>query len=238
MGVSAVVVVFGMSGHGKDTLADMIAQEIGRERVLRCAFADPLKTAAQHLVGMPREVAYGDQKIKATWRAYDRTARQWLQIIGTEIGRLMIHPDVWIDRLADLVRAQPDEILAAVVSDGRFWNERGELRAKLDGKVRVRNVLIWRAGVPLLGRPPTLPWRIAAFLTGLPVVRHVLRATGPGPVVVMHPSEAEVWAMRRAQADGDPLFEDVVANNGTLEDLRAKAREIASAVMSAEVEAR
>jgi hypothetical protein len=231
MGLLTVVVVFGMSGHGKDTLADMIAQEIGTSRVLRCAFADPLKSAAQHLVGMPREVAYGNQQIKATWRVYGKTARQWLQIIGTEIGRIMIDPNVWVDRLADVVLSQPDQIVVAIVSDGRFWNELSGLRSRLPG-VDVRNVMVHRSGVPLLGRPPTFVWRAASFLTGLPGVRHLLRAFGSGPVSVLHQSEAELWEMQRIYDSGDKgLFDEYVANDGTLEHLRAHAKRIVDAIV-------
>jgi hypothetical protein len=231
-GVQAVVVVFGGSGHGKDALSDMIADAIGRDRTLRCAFADPLKMVAMQLVGMPRDVAYGSQQVKLAWTKYGRTAREILQVIGTEIGRNMFDQSIWVDGLAGLVRSQPSAINAAVVSDGRFWNER-ELGKRLEMiglGIPVRLVLVWRPCAPDLGLPPTLSNRIKARLGSLPVVRHLLGLLGVKPPKLMHPSEAQVWDMRQRVQRGEKLFDDVVVNDGTLEDLREKAKKIAAGV--------
>lgn len=230
--MQTVIVCFGGSGHGKDVLSDMIADEIGRQVTLRCAFADPLKTVAKHLVGMPHEVAYGSQAAKLAWKKYGRTGREILQVIGTEVGRVMFDKSIWVDGLAEVVKSQPPEIKAAVVSDGRFWNER-ELDQRLPG-VLVLRVLVWRPSAPDLGLPPTLGNRIKTRLLGLPLIRHALGLFGVKPPKLMHPSEAEVWDMRQRTQRGEKLFDDFVVNDGTLEDLRAKAMKIARSALGQE----
>jgi len=145
------VVVFGNSANGKDTFADALARRLegsGRGMALRCAFADPLKEAARHLIGIPSCVSYGRAAVKEHTFFYAKTARHWLQWLGTEIGRMQIHPDVWVHRLAD--RGLEADSRYVVVSDGRFENERIGLREYLAGRGQVFNVLIHRpsAGIP------------------------------------------------------------------------------------------
>lgn len=224
----AVIIVFGGSGHGKDTLADMVADELGRDRVLRCAFADPLKSIAMQLFGMPREVAYGSQEAKLSWKKYGFSARQILQMVGTEGGRDLYSHYLWVDGLAELIKSQPMDMKFAVVSDGRFYTER-ELGDRIPD-VQTRLVLVWRPSAPNLGLPPTFWNRIRARLTNLPGVRHLLNGLGIKTPKLMHQSESEVWSMRQRAMRGERLFHDVVVNDGTLEDLRAKAREIATSV--------
>ena len=53
----------GNSGAGKDTAADMVADQakMGGVQALRMAFADPIKVIADHLLGIPLETSYGTQ---------------------------------------------------------------------------------------------------------------------------------------------------------------------------------
>lgn len=133
-----VFVLFGNAGAGKDTVGKMISDyyrgvlDIGdgksivhdsktNNAVITC-FAAALKTAAWHLVGIPEAVSYGTQEDKAKTFYYGKSARHWLQWIGTEVGRNGIHPDVWVERTASFIRQQrhPE---AVIVTDGRFENE-------------------------------------------------------------------------------------------------------------------
>lgn len=240
----AVIVVYGGSGHGKDVLSDMIAEALdptckrdaveGRmqgESALRCAFADPLKQIAQ-ILGMPREVAYGNQKVKLEWNRWGLTGRQVLQVIGTEWVRTTLGPGAWVDALSDMLLKQPERVKFAIVSDGRFMSER-ELDKRLPG-VRVLKVLVWRPSAPDLGLPPTLGNRIKTRLANLPIIRSILGLFGVKPPKLMHPSEAEVWDMRQRTQRGEQLFDDFVVNNGTLEDLREKAKKIARSALGQE----
>jgi hypothetical protein len=232
--VEAVVICFGNSGHGKDALANMIAEELraqhGSDSVLRCAFADPLKAVAMLLFAMPREIAYGSQQDKLTWKKYGFSARELLQKVGTEGGRRLYSEHLWVDGLAASILSQPKDVRFAVGSDGRFWSER-DLKDRLPG-VPVRLVLVWRPSAPDLGAPPTFANRFTAGLMSLPVVRHVLGLVGIKPRKLMHQSESEVWEMRQRARAGERLFDDFVVNDGTLDDLRNHARRIAQETVS------
>lgn len=213
------VVIFGQASHGKDTLANMIAEEYGRDHVFRCAFADPLKDAAEVLIGIPRDVLYGPSELRNTYTIYGKTVRHWLQWVGTQVGREGVSPLLWVDRLGAKARASRKTFV--VVSDGRFPNERLKFKSALQSEA-VWNILIHRSSVQDLGKPPTLGWRIASFLTSLPIVRRFVK-----PVVLMHESEAVIWKAKHDHFDARAkLFDDVVINNGTPEDLRQEARRI------------
>ena len=236
--MKALVLVSGFAGHGKDTFADLFAQAWGADKVHRCAFAGPVKTVAMALVGMPREIAYGNQAARAAWTAYRRDARTWLQIVGTEVGRTMADPNVWLDRLADEIVALHEsgsEKEVAAVSDTRFLNERDDFPAILQRRIPglvVKRAMIFRPQVKTLGVPPTLRNHVVAFLTGLPVVRHLRRAVGSGePVKLMHPSESGVWEMQRLIHAGDKTFDRFVVNSkDNTDDLRAEADGLAAEI--------
>jgi hypothetical protein len=190
-----VIGVFGVKQAGKDTVSLMIVQEgllgVPGFRVRKLALADPLKHVAMHLVGMPHEVAFGDdndvaerERLRETWTAYGRNGRTWLQWIGTELGRQQIDPALWIDRTVDRIVDDEQGTQVFAISDCRFHNERIQLREKLAA-------------------------RYVRFVT--------LRVRRDVPVGT-HQSEAEVASM------SDYLFDAVILNNGSLEDLRGAVR--------------
>lgn len=215
-----IVVVCGNSGHGKDAFADAVAGRVQEEhavmpvgRCTRCAigkacgaarisFADPMKRAAEHLLGMPRRVAWGTQAQKDEWKRYGRSAREWLRWLGTEVGRQMVDPNVWVDRFAeDAVRASAGYVVA---SDGRFRSEIEGLRGKVE-EVASRE-----------GRV-------------VPSVRHVLIIrTGVREPETAHASETEIAEIRKAVVRGEEwalgLFDRVMWNDADLDCLRLKAR--------------
>ncbi len=100
------------------------------------AFSNPVKEAAIALLGMPSAVAYGGEAERRSWKRYCKNretcpnatheactdAREWLQWVGTELGRAQIHPAVWIHRLME--RA-PGFLGDVIVTDARFKNELG-----------------------------------------------------------------------------------------------------------------
>lgn len=192
--MKTVIVVFGNAGHGKDTLADIIADL--RPDSERYAFATPVKMAAKYLIGIPEHISFGSQEDKASFRAYGKTARQWLQWVGTEAGREAVHTDVWVHRAADAIREADSRFV--IISDGRFENERTALKETLGEDARVLNVLVVRPGV-------------------------VDRLT--------HPSETVVHEMRQRHFSGEKLFDAVVHNDGTIDDLRSVAKSVLSDLM-------
>jgi len=182
-----VFVIFGNAGAGKDTLSEKLCELLPNSK--HFAFADPLKCAARHLLGLPQHILYGNKEQKESYTVYDRTAREWLQWIGTEMGRESIHKDVWVHRSADYVKDNDYDWF--VISDGRFDNERVEFKKYLGNQVRVVNILIVRTAVE---------------------------------VNPSHPSESEVFHMRKRHEAGEKLFDVAVRNDGSIDDLGAKAQ--------------
>lgn len=192
--------VFGNAGHGKDTVANLIMAECRARKIhsKKFALADPLKRVAMELIGMPAEVAFGTddvaerERLRQSWAAYGKNGRQWLQWVGTELGREQISPDLWVDRAVDTVVADTQGIRVFAIADCRFHNERIKLFEKFTE-------------------------RYVAFFT--------IRVKRPDvPINSGHQSESEVASMT------DDLFNAVLVNDGTVDDLRAKVKVIFSAI--------
>jgi hypothetical protein len=138
-----VIGVFGNKQHGKDTVASIIVSvsQQAKFRARKFALADPLKRVAMDLLGMPREVAFGSddnieerERLRLEWTAYGKNGRQWLQWIGTELGREQIDRDLWLDRAVDTIISDDQGTQVFAISDCRFHNERVKLREKLEGR--------------------------------------------------------------------------------------------------------
>lgn len=126
MADKTVVLLAACAGHGKDTAAEILTEICGREQCMHVAYADPLKIAVEHMIGVPRNIGH---LAKDTIKFYGRTAREWWQYIGTEIGRNQIDENVWVDRMADRIRNSTARFV--FVSDARFKNELSGLRDRL-----------------------------------------------------------------------------------------------------------
>jgi hypothetical protein len=118
---------------GKDAFGAALRHEV---MGVNLAFAQPVKEVAIAMLGMPGEVAYGGEAVRRAWKRYckDRStcpnethdactdAREWLQWIGTELGRDQVHHDVWVHRLMERAPVHAGHV---VVTDARFENELG-----------------------------------------------------------------------------------------------------------------
>lgn len=125
-----VKMIIGLSGYaqvGKDTVAQILVEEYGYTRI---AFADIIKKAAYvldpiiSLDGMRLQHAvekYGWESAKQV-----PEVRRLLQVLGSEVGRDLIDPGLWVELTMFAVRAE-DKI---VISDVRFRNEAEEIKWK------------------------------------------------------------------------------------------------------------
>ncbi len=115
----------GFIGSGKGTVGDILEQR-GFEKD---SFAKPLKDACASIFGWPREYLEGDTEVSRKWRekpddfwsekfGYKFSPRLALQLMGTEAGRNVFHPDIWVISL--LNRSAGKNV---VVTDVRFQNE-------------------------------------------------------------------------------------------------------------------
>lgn len=122
-----VIGIAGRSGVGKNTFADMLTERLTEEgfKVTQFAFADPVKSI--YSVMFPGDPYTSDRYLKEKQiipNSGNRTMRRLLQIIGTEFGRRLIHPRIWVNHLRDRVwQLSTKQREVAVIVDLRFTDE-------------------------------------------------------------------------------------------------------------------
>lgn len=148
-----VVGITGKKLSGKSTFAKCLGESF--EWHIRLAFADPIRSMSLAIFGSAYETqedksahdAYWAEKLGDGWS----TGRHVLQRLGTDIGRKMIHENIWIwsmerrllalvDRLKDPNHPKP----VITIEDCRFANE-CEMVKEMGGTI-VR--LVNTAGAP------------------------------------------------------------------------------------------
>lgn len=128
----------GTAGSGKDTAANFLVERHGFVRV---AFADAVRDAA---LALNPWVRWADDRWSPPhidrladiirvdgWDKAKREkteVRRLLQVIGTEVGREILGPDVWVIIAAQKINALGPNA-KVVITDVRFPNEVGFVRA-------------------------------------------------------------------------------------------------------------
>ncbi|MEM1046502.1 MAG: deoxynucleotide monophosphate kinase [Pseudomonadota bacterium] len=115
-----IVGLAGRIGSGKTTAAVHLAVQHG---FTRHRFAAPLKNMMRCL-GLSEDQVDGDRKETPCFLLGDKSPRYAMQTIGTEWGRDMIHPDLWIRAWRETMPASA----RIVVEDVRFENEAAAIR--------------------------------------------------------------------------------------------------------------
>ena len=120
--------IIGLSGYaqsGKDTVAKILVESYGYSRI---AFADIIRVACYRLNPI---VTYDGMRLSHLvdlegWeiaKTYPEV-RRLLQVMGSEVGRDLIDPQIWIELTMFNVKTE-DKI---VISDVRFRNEAEEIK--------------------------------------------------------------------------------------------------------------
>lgn len=126
------------AGAGKDTLANMLADEVQANPTLydfslyRIAFADPLKRVCAMKTGTPLSAFYEqDLKEEPIPELGGYTPRDIAQMEGTTFGRKIYGENIWIRALVSEVQSMKMRImenLVVVVPDVRFPNEQAAIK--------------------------------------------------------------------------------------------------------------
>lgn len=111
-------IVVGLAGparSGKDTTADWFVRVWG---FYKYSLASPIKVALRAGLGLTASHTDGDLK-EEPLPGIGKSPRQLMQTLGTEWGRQMIHPDIWLTMAQRRNGYEP----FMVVPDVRFPNE-------------------------------------------------------------------------------------------------------------------
>lgn len=137
-----IIGVVGFIGSGKGTAADILVKKHGFTKL---SFADTVKDATAAIFGWPRHLLEGDTDESRAWRetkdewwsekfGYNISPRLALQMMGTEAGRDVFHPDLWVLSLERKLELYPN----VVIADVRFPNEIEFIQSKGGFVVRVK----------------------------------------------------------------------------------------------------
>lgn len=113
--------VAGRARSGKDTVANFIVAAIGGYRY---SFADPIRAMLAPL-GVDMSDPYWQARKEESIPALGVSPRRMMQTLGTEWGRQLINPDLWLIMAHQrLLQNGP----GMVISDVRFDNEAAWIR--------------------------------------------------------------------------------------------------------------
>ena len=137
-----LVGLVGFIGAGKGTVADLLVERHG---FFKESYANSLKDACSIIFGWDRQMLEGITPESRAWR---ETKDEWwssklgrefsprlaLQLMGTEAGRDVFHPDLWVHTV--MRRCKPENNY--VIADVRFSNEIKAIRDSGGRVIRVR----------------------------------------------------------------------------------------------------
>lgn len=198
-----IIGLLGFIGAGKGTVGDLLRVDHG---FVQDSFAAPLKDAVSAIFGWKRESLEGDTPESRLFREIPDefwsktfgkpfTPRQALQLMGTEAGRNVFHPDLWV---ASLLNRCAHRFDPTVITDVRFKNEIAAIQKAGGIVVRVR-------------RGPDPHWYCTAFAAN----GGNTEAISQMKRLDIHQSEWD-WV-------GSPI-NHTIYNDGTLADLRDNVR--------------
>jgi hypothetical protein len=207
-----IIGVCGFIGSGKDTIADYLVNFHGFRRE---SFANSLKDAVAQVFGWDRTLLEGRTKQAREWREQvdpwwaerlnmpNLTPRLMLQLWGTEVCRKGFHDDIWIASLENKLRNSTDDI---VISDCRFPNEIKSIKNAGGIVIRVKR-----------GAEPD--WYDAAVSMNKGPERNSSWALSKDKIgkLGIHASET-AWVGTE--------FDAVLANDGSIDDLFAKIKDL------------
>ena len=148
------LLLHGHAQSGKDTVARYLHERYG---FITESFARPLKRVVSIVFGIPQaDMEDGARKAQPCAFPWDHyTPRQLLQLVGTELFREHVSPDVWVQCLASRMNRlwAAGFHLPLCITDCRFPNEL-TMPKQLMPQYRTASVRIIRNLGPLVGGIP------------------------------------------------------------------------------------
>lgn len=113
--------IMGKAGSGKDTIADHLCKEFVLDKY---SLSTPIKEGLAAMLGEPLELMNDREARELPYGGLGKSIREMLQTLGTEWGRNVVHPDIWVNL------AISRGITDTVIPDIRFRNEVDAIRKK------------------------------------------------------------------------------------------------------------
>jgi len=203
-----IIGICGLIGSGKDTIADFLVKEHNFQKL---SFADKLKDSVAEMFEWDRQLLDGKTDESRAWReksdefwskemGRDITPRYVLQVFGTECMRDGFYDGVWVSLAKKKILDNPN--INWVIPDVRFPNEIKAIK-NLGGKI------IW-------------------------VTRGELPEWYDDAVKAVSGSNYHLNEMKRRQIHSsewawvDTKFDNVIANDNTIDDLYNTVKSIIS----------
>lgn len=120
-----IIGIAGPAGSGKDTAADFLRDK-GYHKL---SFADPIRYMLQYGMGL-QENLFADRALKEKRIAkIGKSPRELMQTLGTEWGRDLINPDLWVLLMAKRCKGLRKVVIPDVrmENEANFVRERGKL---------------------------------------------------------------------------------------------------------------
>jgi hypothetical protein len=133
-----IIGLCGAAGAGKNTVAERLCLE---HKFVPLAFADPLYAAVSAITGLTVEELQDRSRKEQPLGWLDSSPRRLLQTLGTDWGRNMIHPEIWVMATMQKIEASPE--FDYCLTDVRFPNEAAAIKA--------RGGVVWRVVRPGFG---------------------------------------------------------------------------------------
>lgn len=117
-----IIGITGLARTGKDTVTNFILTLAGGYRY---SFADPMRDMLKAL-GVDLTDPYWQDRKEVPIPALGASPRRLMQTLGTEWGRQLIHPDIWLTMAKQRLLAFGPGM---IISDVRFENEAAWVRS-------------------------------------------------------------------------------------------------------------
>lgn len=116
-----LVGITGKAGSGKSSLAE----ELGAEGFRRYSFASPLKNMLAQLPYLEHIFSMAALEKELVIPLYGKSPRKMMQTLGTEWGRHLVHPDIWVLIMEALLQNKIDMQISSkfAIDDLRYPNE-------------------------------------------------------------------------------------------------------------------
>ena len=119
--------IIGLAGRARTGKSTVCMHLVDKHSFGDYAFAEPVKRGLMAMFGLPEDLVFGeDKETVIPW--IGRSLRELTQTLGTEWGREMVAPDIWVRCAARWLESVPRYWPGVVFSDVRYEEEAALVR--------------------------------------------------------------------------------------------------------------